>query len=370
VRADLVRFGDIVQMSRTPLDIDLARDYRRIGIFSWGKGMIHRDPGAGTEMGKMRYFTFPIPSLIFSNIQAWEGAVALASDAEGGFICSSRFYPYLAKNDAAVSLRYLYEFFRSAPGLEIMRAASPGTQVRNKVLSKAALEDAVVPLPDRATQDRIAAHLDSLARASTPRVASPDGLLQRDWLGETVPVGDLVTLVTRSEAVAPDATYDLSGVKWYGQGLFVRETKSGRELSASTVRRVEPGDLVYNRLFAWKQSFALATEPGWVSNEFPTFRIDADRVTPRVLLAALLSPSFTAAVNDASTGSTPTSRNRLKENDFLRLEVTIPRRADQPAIERALKIADRARTLAERAQELASAILPAARNEVFGALQQ
>ena len=86
------------------------------------------------------------------------------------------------------------------------------------------------------------------------------------------------------------------------------------------------------------------------------------------MLAALLGPTFTAAVNDASTGSTPTSRNRLKEKDFLGLEVTVPDIGQQPTIERMLLAADKAQVLQYRAEQLAQAILPAARNEVFSAL--
>ncbi len=193
-------------------------------------------------------------------------------------------------------------------------------------------------------------------------------MLQRDWQGTTYKLNQLVTTTTRTESVDKDTVYPLSGVRWYGQGVFIRETKSGGELSATTVRLIKSGDLVYNRLFAWKQSFAIANEDGWASNEFPTFKINETLVRPRVLLAALLSPTFTAAVNDASTGSTPTSRNRLKERDFLNLEVTIPDHQQQLTIEQVLLTADRASTLQSRVDELTTAILPAARNEVFDSL--
>ena len=174
--------------------------------------------------------------------------------------------------------------------------------------------------------------------------------------------------VTRREQPTAETVYPMQGVKWYGEGLFTRELRAGSELPGP-VFRIETGDLVYNRLFAWKQSFALATAVGWASNEFPTFRVRTDRVRPRVLLAALLSPKFTAAVNAASTGSTPTSRNRLKERDFLGLPITIPRPREQAAIEASLQVIDRIKPLAKRAEVLAGAVLPAARNEIFSAMR-
>lgn len=356
-------------MERTPIDLVAEETYRRIGIFSWGKGMLRREPASVAEMGSMRYFSFPIPSLIFSNIQAWEGAVALAEDGDAGFVCSSRFYPYVPKEGTNVHLEYIFEFFRSEEGLALMRRASPGTQVRNKVLSRTALEAARVPLPPYTDQDRIAAHLSALQTlTSTARVDHLLEVTQRDWAGEELLVSDVLEPVTRREQPAAEAVYPMQGVKWYGEGLFTRELRAGSELRGP-VFRIEIGDLVYNRLFAWKQSFALATAEGWASNEFPTFRVRTDRVRPRVLLAALLSPKFTAAVNAASTGSTPTSRNRLKERDFLGLPITIPRPGEQAAIEASLQVIDRIRPLAKHAEVLAGAVLPAARNAIFSAMR-
>lgn len=112
----------------------------------------------------MRYFTFPVPSLIFSNIQAWEGAVALAGEEDRGYVCSSRFYPYVARPGANVNLRYLFEYFRTNEGVELLRQASPGTQVRNKLLSRSMLEAAEIPVPALAIQGQIVTQTQILDR--------------------------------------------------------------------------------------------------------------------------------------------------------------------------------------------------------------
>lgn len=54
----------------------------------------------------------------------------------------------------------------------------------------------------------------------------------------------------------------------------------------------------------------------------------------------------------ASTGSTPTSRNRPKEENFLGLEVDVPPIEDQFRLERLLLIADEARRLRSRPTSL------------------
>lgn len=73
------------------------------------------------------------------------------------------------------------------------------------------------------------------------------------------PLREVLTPVSRPEPVQGDRTYKLLGARWYAEGLYVKATKSGAEIQAKTLFRVEEGDVVYNRLFAWKGSFAVAT---------------------------------------------------------------------------------------------------------------
>lgn len=127
--------------------------------------------------------------------------------------------------------------------------------------------------------------------------------------------------------VNPDQTYRMAGVKWYGDGVFEREIVRGDGQSARSLAPLVPGRLVYNRLFGWKQAFALVepTHSGlWVSNEFPQFQIEVGKVTPEFLLRSLVGERFASLCLDVSEGSTAVSRNRLKEAAFLELEVSLP----------------------------------------------
>src|SRR5207249_8193310 len=86
-------------------------------------------------------------------------------------------------------------------------------------------------------------------------------------------------------------------------------------------------DFVYNRLFAWKGSFAVATEANagcYVSNEFPCFAIDQDRADAKFLWRYFSRASPWEEALGLSAGGTPTSRNRLKEEKFLSMEIPIP----------------------------------------------
>lgn len=127
--------------------------------------------------------------------------------------------------------------------------------------------------------------------------------------------------------VTPSGRYPMCGVKWYGEGLFAREAVQGADQSAPRLNVLKAGRLVYNRLFAWKASFALVTDGFdgmFVSNEFPQFDIDRSQALPEYLLAWCLSTPFLERVGKASEGSAAVSRNRLKEASFLDFDVLLP----------------------------------------------
>jgi type I restriction enzyme S subunit len=157
--------------------------------------------------------------------------------------------------------------------------------------------------------------------------------LPAEWT--RVRIGDLVKMVTERVKIVPDSEYRMAGVKWYGEGVFHRETVRGSEMSASQVTPLVPGALIYNRLFAWKESFAVVPpefDGYYVSNEFPQFIPDTERISAEYLYLFCTREATTRAVNAASTGSSAVSRNRFKEEQFLGFEIPLPPVAEQRAI--------------------------------------
>lgn len=145
-----------------------------------------------------------------------------------------------------------------------------------------------------------------------------------DW--KLTRLGDVLRSVSRHVRLSPERTYRLVGAHWYAKGLYVKEQKSGGEIQAKTLFEVKRGDFVYNRLFAWKGSFAVASEEVdgcFVSNEFPCF-VSLDAVYPKFLWLYFSRSNAWSEALGLSSGSTPTSRNRLKEGQFLNMEVRLP----------------------------------------------
>ncbi len=150
-----------------------------------------------------------------------------------------------------------------------------------------------------------------------------------------VRIGTLVSQVTTRVKTDAASEYKMAGVKWYGEGVFHRETVRGDGMSASYVTPLIPGALIYNRLFAWKVSFAVVPEElgnCYVSSEFPQFIPDKSRILPEYLYLFCTREATIRAVNAASTGSAAVSRNRFKEEIFLGFEIPLPPLAEQTAI--------------------------------------
>ena len=151
------------------------------------------------------------------------------------------------------------------------------------------------------------------------------GKLPAGW--RLLPVAKFAAQLDNKEKVQPEAEYRMAGVKWYGEGVFHRETVLGKTQSAKYLYPLKPGTIIYNRLFAWKESFAIV--PGeldglYVSNEFPQFEIDTAVALPEYVYLLFISKKIISAVNAASVGSAAISRNRFKESDFLGFKIPIP----------------------------------------------
>lgn len=173
-----------------------------------------------------------------------------------------------------------------------------------------------------------------------------------------VTLGKLLRPIERPEPVDPSRMYRLLGIRWYGEGLFEKESRMGQEIQAQRLYKVHEGDFVYNRLFAWKGSFAVADKKVhgcYVSNEFPCFRADDERLDVGFLRWWFHQELAWSKALGLSQGATPTSRNRLKEELFLAMKIPLPpldvQRRVVALIERLVGQIDEANSLRRQAIE-------------------
>jgi type I restriction enzyme S subunit len=149
--------------------------------------------------------------------------------------------------------------------------------------------------------------------------------MRKGW--EFRKIRDLVVQIKEPVKVVANQTYKLLGVRWYGNGPFIREAVTTETSKASRLFPVQVGDFIYNRLFAWKGSFGLVTsefEGCFVSGEFPLFRVNTELLDPVYLNLIMCQPSKWSQIEVESTGSTSVSRNRWKEEMFLEQDLLLP----------------------------------------------
>lgn len=187
-----------------------------------------------------------------------------------------------------------------------------------------------------------------------------------------VTLREVAQQLDRFEAVLPDAEYSLLGMRSKIGGPFVRETKRGDETSAQKLNRVQAGDFIYSRLFAWQGSFGLIPEEMdgcYVSNEFPIFKLDESQVEPKYLVYWFGLPHVQKVVEADCTGSTPGTRNRYKEDFFAALEFELPPLDEQrrivAKIESLAARIDEAKQLRQGIQTDAQAMLRSAFQQVI-----
>lgn len=167
-----------------------------------------------------------------------------------------------------------------------------------------------------------------------------------------------------------DAQVRFAGVRWYGAGLFVREERRGGDIKGK-IYALKPGTVIYNRLFAWKQSFAVVGDEFdgvVVSNEFPQFDVDPTLATADYVALYCSSPAFADRALGLSTGSAAVSRNRLKEDDLLTLPIAVPSLPAQATIVSAISKVDDAVSATQAEADRLAAVMKIRRAHLANSL--
>ena len=142
---NLWKMRRLIRQVKRPIMVRPDREYREIGIRSWGRGIFHKDPVRGALLEEKSVFRPDPGDFVLNIVFAWEGAVAVVSEYERGMIASHRF-PTFRPSDH-VDLDYLLMVLQSDQGRRLMEVNSPGAAGRNKTLRIGQFLDEELPLP-------------------------------------------------------------------------------------------------------------------------------------------------------------------------------------------------------------------------------
>lgn len=383
-----VRIGDVLRPDRVPVQPDPIEVYVTIGVRSFGRGVFHYEPAAGDKLGRLRFFVLYPRRLVVSNIKGWEGAVAISTETDAGCIASNRFLIYDTADDR-IDLDWARWFLLSEPGNALIQRASPGSADRNRTLSVKRFEDLVIPLPPIDEQRNVAVRLDrarhaadrvgglakrsdalSVAFAAACASASDirvDAKVQRGW--QHVQLGEVLTRSHQQAAVDANSSYPNVGIYGFGRGLFEKPPIQGDATSARTLFPIRAGQFIYSRLFAFEGAYASVPkifDGYYVSNEFPSFDTDSDRLEAAWLANYLRSTDRWADLAATSIGL-GVRRQRVPVDAVLAHEVLLPPIDEQRAMVRSIQSVEAIRTLQTRSATHVAATVRSLLNQEFGA---
>ena len=346
------RLGDVLELCRRRVDVEPLAIYREIGVRSFGKGIFHKHQISGWELGNKRVFEIHPGDLVLNNVFAWEGAVAVAGDAEQGMIGSHRFLTYRT-SPGDVDARYLWYLLLSEKGLQLLGSASPGSAGRNRTLGISAFENIIITLPSLVEQQRIASRLRTLlnlaaaVRQRVDRAAAIaptfiDSVVQEfifrrkreDWwlrkLGDVAVINPSPERLKSDDQVAfvpMSAVDDVSGAILWPDYRLAGEVSSG-------YKQFKAGDVIFARITPCMQNGKAAvvenveTVFGYGSTEFHVIR-PGGSVLPHWVHAAVRTLRFRAAAARRFTG---TAGQQRVPADFLRdAVIPVPRTTEEQA---------------------------------------
>jgi hypothetical protein len=137
---------DVTPLVRRQEVIDPAADYLELGIRCFGKGTFQKPSLSGLEVGTKKLYSTEPGDLVFSNVFAWEGAIAVVKDEDKERFGSHPFITCVPNSGIATAV-FLSFCFQTLEGIEQIRDASPGGAGRNHTLGLNKLEKIMVPVP-------------------------------------------------------------------------------------------------------------------------------------------------------------------------------------------------------------------------------
>ena len=138
--------GEVAPLVRRPVVIQAEGLYPEIGARSFGRGSFRKPDLLGSELTWQKLFQVKAGDVLFSNIKAWEGAIAVVTEEDDNRYVSHRYLTCVPVEGLATA-SFLHFYLLSPEGLAQVQSASPGSADRNRTLGQAALKQIKVPVP-------------------------------------------------------------------------------------------------------------------------------------------------------------------------------------------------------------------------------
>ncbi len=333
----IVSLSEVLEPANRWFAPELATSYRQLGVRLWGQGAYEREQvtGAGTKYEKLNLCK--TNDIVVNKIWARNGSVAVVDQHLDGSVVSNEF-PLFTTKQALLSPEW-FRLFTQTPSLwNQCDQLARGTSGQNRIRPENFLR-VQIPLPSLDDQREVVTkvhnafkELDEAERLAGSIAEDFNRLLiamaHRDSMfnATTQPMSKVAPLVRRPVLVDLEESYPEVGVRSFGKGTFHKPPLAGADVGTKKLFWIQPGDLVFQIVFAWEGAVAIAKPEDFGrcgSHRFLTCVCDTNQVLADWLLFYFLSPIGLARLGEASPGGA--GRNRTLGIDKLaRMQVPVP----------------------------------------------
>ncbi len=311
-----------------------GKTYRQIGVRLWGQGAYERESIDGSETKYKTFNLVKAGDIIVNKIWARNGSVSVVSNELEGCYCSGEFpifEPILTK----IEPKWFYWITKTHWFWDQCDTQSRGTSGKNRIRPEKFIQ-IKIPLPPLAEQRRIVAKIERLAGKIKETATYKEEIVKESSLmlhgifnrltkdSPMIEIEKIAPLIRRAINICIEEEYPELGIKSFGKGTFHKPALNYLSVGTKRLYRIEPGDLIFNNVFAWEGAIAVA-QPHDIgkfgSHRFITCVAKKGISTANFICFYLLTPEGLKKIGEASPGGA--GRNRTLGLEKL-AKITIP----------------------------------------------
>lgn len=269
-KISLIPLGQAVTPVQRPEIPCPGKRYRQLGVRLWGEGAYERESIDGSETKYKTLSRVEENDIVVNKIWARNGSVSIVNKILAGCYVSGEFPTFIPIKEK-LEPRWFHWLTKTKPFWEQCDKKSRGSSGQNRIRPEKFLE-VEIPLPPLDEQRRIVARIEELAT----KVEEVRGLrrqIEKDINGtlfgaykkiidnvQWLSMEEVAPLERRYVDVKLSESYPELGVRSFGKGTFHKPALSGLEVGTKKLFRIEPGDLIFQIVFAWEGAVAVAQE--------------------------------------------------------------------------------------------------------------
>lgn len=369
------KFGTFLDHRKQFIQIDDTKNYKRARVQLHWKGIVLRDEVEGALVKTKKQQIARRGELLVAEIDAKVGGVGIVPPELDRAIVSSHYF--LFEINESKCLREWLDWFVRSGGLEDQFVARGSTNYA--AIRPHHILNCEIPLPPLDEQHRILSRIQKMASTleNVTVLRKENATRQRSLLlsvytkliqgAKWFQMDEIAPLVRRRVTIDPLKDYFELGIRSFGNGTFHKPPALGASLGNKKVFQIEPGDLLFNIVFAWEGAVAVVRpeDEGRVgSHRFLSCVPKSDSALPAFLCFHFLTERGLDDLGLASPGGA--GRNRtLGVEALARLAVPVPPMERQQWFASLLAKTEESVRLREKAGKELDALMPSILSKAF-----